>query len=117
LPRLEVQVKARSMSIATRFMAKMCPSVRLIGMLVLCEAHITMDAKQRATIGASVGDESRTDLPQARSNVTDEAEHGIPHSPLITLSVGLEPRAVVIAAQCFKEGKQGCVKVRLCGHE
>jgi hypothetical protein len=29
----------------------------------------------------------------------------------------LKPRAVVIAAQCFKEGKQGCVKVGLCGHE
>src|SRR4030095_12417013 len=55
-PRLEVQVKARSMSIATSFVTKMCPSVRLIGALVLCEAHIAMDAKQRAPIGASVSD-------------------------------------------------------------
>src|SRR5262249_39718745 len=62
-PRLEVQIKARGMGIAARFVAKMCPSVRLVGTLVLCETHITMDAKQRAAIGASIGDEARTDLP------------------------------------------------------
>jgi hypothetical protein len=104
-PRLEVQVKARGMGIMASFVAKMCPSVRLIGTLVACEAHITMDAKQRAAIGASVGDESRTDLPQVWPNVTDEAEHGTAHIPLIALSVGLKPLAVVGAAQCFKEGK------------
>ena len=116
-PRLEVQVKARGMGIAARFVAKMRPSVRLVGALVLCEAYIAMDAKQRATIGASVGDEARTDLPQVRPNVTDEAQHGITHSPLIALSVDLKPGAVVVAAQRFKEGKQGGVKVGLCRHE
>jgi hypothetical protein len=38
-------------------------------------------------------------------NITDEAEHGTAHIPLIALSVGLKPLAVVGAAQCFKEGK------------
>src|SRR5438128_2613309 len=81
-PRLEVQVKARGMHIATRFVAKMYPGVRLVGMLVWCEAHIALDAKQRAPIGASVGNEAQTDLPHVWPNVTDEAQHGIAHIPL-----------------------------------
>src|SRR5262249_16583221 len=116
-PRLEVQVKARGMGIAASFVAKMCPSVRRIGTLVGCEAHIAMDTKQRAPIRASVGNESRTDLPQVWPNVADETEHGTAHSPFIALSVGLKPLAVVVATQCFKERKQGYVKVGLCGHE
>jgi len=105
------------MGIAASFVAKMCPSVRLVGTLVWCEAHIAMDAKQRATIGASVSDEARTDLPQVWPNVTDEAQHGPAHIPLIALLVGLKPLAVVVAAQGLKEDKQGCIKVGRCGHE
>ena len=104
------------MGIAARFVAKMRPSVRLVGALVLCEAYIAMDAKQRATIGASVGDEARTDLPQVWPNVTDEAQHGIAHIPLIALLVGLKPLAVVVTTQSRKEGKQSCIKVGLCSH-
>src|SRR5262245_54555143 len=115
-PRLEVQVKAGGMHISTCFVTKMCSSVRLVGTLVWREAHIALDAKQRAPIGASVSNEARTDLPQVRPNVTDEAQHGIAHIPLIALLVGVKPLAVVVAAQCRKESKQGCVKVRLCGH-
>jgi hypothetical protein len=82
----------------------------------LGEAHIAMDAKQRATIGASIGNEARADLPQARPKVTDETEHRIAHLPSIALLVDLKPLAVVVTVQCLKEGKQGCVKVGLCGH-
>src|SRR5262249_19474896 len=116
-PRLEVQVKARGMGIAASFVAKMCPSVRLVRTLVLCEAHIAMNAKQRATIGASVGNEVRADLPQAWPKVTDETEHGIAHLPPIALLVDLKPLAIVVTVQRLKEGKQGCVKVGLCGHK
>src|SRR5262249_10916700 len=115
-PRFEVQVKARRMGIAASFMAKMGPSVGLVGLLVSGEAHIAMDAKQRAPIGASVGHEARADLPQGWPNITDEAQHGTTHIPLIALFVGLKPLAVVVAAQCLKESKQGYVKVRLGSH-
>src|SRR5262249_27445530 len=71
-PRLEVQVKPRRMGIAAGCVAKMGPSVRLVGPLVAGEAHIAMDAKQRAA-AASVSDEARTDLPQVWPKVTDEA--------------------------------------------
>src|SRR5215510_7818244 len=45
-PRLKVQVKARGMGIATRFVAEMGPRIGLIGALIVCEAYIAMDAKQ-----------------------------------------------------------------------
>ena len=53
----------------------------------------------------------------SKKSGTDEAEHGSAHIPLITLLVSLKPRAVIVAAQCLKEGKQGYVKVELCNHE
>jgi hypothetical protein len=115
-PGLEVQVKARGMGITASFVVKMCPSVCLVGTFVLGEAYIAMDAKQRATIGASVGNEARADLPQARPKVSDETEHGIAYLPLIALLVGLKPLPVVVTVQGLKEGKQGRVKVGLCGH-
>jgi hypothetical protein len=105
------------MGIAASFVPKMCPSVRLVRTLVLCEAHIAMDAKQGTTIGASVSNESRADLPQAGPKVTNKTEHGIAHLPLIALLVSLKPLAVVVTVQGLKEGKQGCVKVGLYGHE
>src|SRR5215831_4423244 len=116
-PRLEVQVKARGMGIAASFVAKMCSSVRLIRTLVLGEAHIAMDAKQRATIGASVGNEAWADLPQAWPKVSDEMQHGIAYFPPIALLVGLKPLTVVVTVQGLKEGKQSWIKVGLCGHE
>src|SRR5712691_2695436 len=78
---------------------------------------ISLRPNSERPLGASVGDETRTELPQVWPNVTDEAGHGTAHIPFIALSVGLKPLAVVVATQCFKEGKQGCVKVGLCGHE
>jgi hypothetical protein len=67
-------------------------------------------------MGASVGDEARTDLPQVWPNVTDEVEHGTAYIPLIALLVGLKPRTIVMPTQVLKKGKQGCVKVGLCRH-
>jgi hypothetical protein len=104
------------MGIATRFVAEMGPSIGLVGALVVGEAYIAMDAKQGATIGARVGDEVRTDLPQVGPNVTDEVEHGAADIPLIALLVGLKPLTSVLTAQVLKKGKQCGVKVGRCRH-
>src|SRR5262249_24615017 len=86
--------------------------VGLVGRLVAAEPGVPVDAQQRAARGVRVGREMRADRSETGPDRGDEAEQWVTHLGDVTVLVGVEPLAVVVAPELAEEAKEVAADVR-----
>ena len=110
----EVQVESGRVGRPPGLVAELYRRLRLVGTLVLREAHVPVDAEHGAAVGPRVGDEARADGVQARLEVLDELQDRLLDVPFVPALVGLEPLTVVVRPQFEQELEEFRGEVRLC---
>src|SRR5438874_12266421 len=84
-------------------MRKMHRPRGLVGSLVLREADVTVDAKNRPSHGPRIRNYVRANLPKSRAGGKHEGHQPVSYFPLVPRLVLLKPRAVVVEFQLAKE--------------
>ncbi len=113
---LEVEVEARGVGVLARLVAELDAGVGLVGALVLGEAHVAVDAEERAADRPRIGVEVGADLGQARPEIADELLRRMAQLLLVALLVGLEPLAVVVGLEVAQELEELRAEVGSGGH-
>src|SRR5215212_2373947 len=94
------------MGVLRTLVPEMEPDVRLVRRLVLREACVAVDAKERPAARARVRAEVGADLLEARRELADEGERRLEQVLLVSTLVGREPLAVVVRPQILEEREE-----------
>src|SRR5690348_11363820 len=116
IARRDVQIERGRGDLAPAVMEQSCTGPGLVRRLVAGEAHVALDAEQRAAHLARVGTVMPADLRQRGLQVGDQAKVRFAHVVFVFGLVGLEPGAVVVARERAEktEGRGGKIGV---GHQ
>src|SRR5580698_211812 len=101
-----MHIEARRMHVATARMAEIAARVLLVRALVLGEAHVAVDAEDRAAIRPGIADEVPGYLLEMRRNGAHEIAHRRLHRLAVSLLVVLEPGAVVVLLELAEEREE-----------
>ena len=78
----------------------------LEGLLVMREAGVSVDAKQRAPRCAGIGCKVRRDVIERTREIGDEAQCGLMRARFIFVFVGKKPFAVVVSLEASEKTKE-----------
>src|ERR1700730_11707434 len=89
--RFQVKVEAGRVNVAAHHVRKARRGMRLVRPLIRRKAHITINAKHRATNRTRGGDKLRATLLQPRSAIHDESDHWFAPVGFVARPILLEP--------------------------
>ena len=98
-----MQIEGGRVDIASDLMPELGRRVRLVGAFVLGEAHVAIDAEQRAF---GIGEIMCGDAREPGRHVGDQQGHRPHHAFFITRLVCQEPRTLVVGLQLAEEGEE-----------
>src|SRR5229473_5669373 len=111
--RLQMNVEAWCMNVAAHYLRKARGDMRFVRSLVRREPYVSVDAKHRTARRTRVGNQLWADLPEPRSEVSDECEHRLTNVAFVACTIRLEPFAPVVAPQFLQEAEQVTAEMRL----
>src|SRR5262249_966920 len=80
--------------------------VRLVWTLVLREANVPIDARERTSVGSRISNEIRIDLFETRRQIGDQTQERRLDVGLVALLVRLEPLALVVSLEIPEKAEQ-----------
>src|SRR5262245_73887 len=108
----QVQIVARRIRVLLRLEGEEESRVGLVRRLVAAEPGVPVDTQQRAACGVRVGGGMGADWSETGRDRGDEAEQWVSHLDDVTVLVGVEPLAVVVAPELAEEAKEVAADVR-----
>src|SRR5260370_36137709 len=88
--RLQMNVEAWCMNVAAQYVRKARGDMRFVRSLVRREPYVSVDAKHRTARWARVGNQLWANLPEPRSEASEECEHPSTHVALLAHTIPLE---------------------------
>ena len=101
--RLQVEIEAGGVDVLSRLVSELDRHVGLVRGLVLGEADVSVRTHQGAAHIPGVGEKVRRDGVQARGEVSDEIEGGLPNRLDVTIFVPVPPGFLVVVGQLPQE--------------
>src|SRR5262245_16995344 len=98
--RFQMKIEARTrMDFPGAEMWEACCHVSLVRTLVLREADVAIDSKERAAVRSWIRNKTRTDSVKHRSKVRDEAQERVAHRCFKSVLVLGKPFSVVVGLE------------------
>lgn len=99
---LKVEIKAGRVNVLAA-MGKAHSDIGLIGMFVVGEPCVAVDAKHGTARGTGIGDEMGRNLGQGQGEVGDETQDRLAYTGFPFVLVGLEPLTLVVALEASEK--------------
>src|ERR1700687_5690674 len=111
-----MDVESRCMHVARETVAELAGGMFLVRTFVAGKAHVAVNAKHGAAIGARIGNELFGDLLQFGRHRRDELRHLSLDGAAKTLLVGFEPGALVLGLEVLEKPEERSGKTAELSH-